>query len=328
MSKKIQEKLLLWNDALARETDLKLAHLEKRLFNTYEPSQLPNPDFWQRLEKWIDNVSPEQSDEITLFNSIPELFYIGPDEFRELYRYTYNGPIARWLIEIETISLDDSNAQAKLKSAVDKTWFCPISDSMRINSFCHVNNIPSGLDFRPDWRSLAILGGEQKIRDYCSSNNIKNLVLLEDFVGGGSQLKEAINFADKFSDILSILIIPLVICPKGHQVLTDHEKISGFTYNPTLVVDKRSFINETTNKKQSYESLKNLAFNKYTTTSNGHNAWDIDASRKHIKPYHPLGWGETGGLIIMYTNAPDNTLPIFHCDSHTWSSLFPRHSRV
>ncbi len=328
MPEKIRDKLLRWNDNVTRETSLKLDHLEKRLYKTYEPSQLPNPDFWQRLEKWINNVSPIDEDEIILFNSIPKLFYIGPDEFRELYRSAYDGQIARWIIDNEKIQLDDLKAEEKIRAAIKETWFCPISDSMRINSFYHVNNIPSGWDHRPDWRSLAVFGHEDKIRHYCGSNGIKRLVLLEDFVGGGSQMKDTIDFANKFTDILSILVVPLVICPKGSQRLIDYEKNTNITFSPALTINKSYFISSTNNKSDAINKLRSLAFENHTKVSNGILPDQKNAHGNPIKPYHPLGWDRTGGLIIMYSNAPDNTMPIFHWESCSWSPLFPRHSRV
>ncbi|WP_285009496.1 phosphoribosyltransferase-like protein [Pedobacter faecalis] len=46
------------------------------------------------------------------------------------------------------------------------------------------------------------------------------------------------------------------------------------------------------------------------------------------KPYYPLGYKQTGGLVVLNTNVPDNTLPLVHHQSPTWKPLFKRITRV
>jgi len=329
MSDKIEDKLHVWNDSSARETNRRLVHLEKRLYQTYEPAHPPEPNFRSRLENWLDNVSPDYKNERALFNSITDLFYVGPVEFRELYRSAYNGPIARWLIDDAGIMLDDPDADKKLEAAVLETWFCPISDSMRINSFYHVNNVSSGWDYRPDWRSLEKFGSLKKIKDYCSGN-IKRLVILEDFVGGGSQMQDAIEFASHLKSELSILVVPLIICPKGDKVAKSLEAMLGIKYSPVLVLDERSFVYDygKNDEKESIKLIKKLAFHTYSKVADGVPPFTKDIHGDFKKPYHPLGWNKTGGLVVMYSNTPDNTLPLYHWKSSQWCPLFPRHSRV
>ena len=83
---------------------LQINSLEKWLYKSYEPDKFSDGDFQQRLIKWLDNVASE-ADKKTLFSLLPNLFYIGPVEFEELYRCAYDGPIARWLITSETYRL-------------------------------------------------------------------------------------------------------------------------------------------------------------------------------------------------------------------------------
>jgi hypothetical protein len=47
-----------------------------------------------------------------------------------------------------------------------------------------------------------------------------------------------------------------------------------------------------------------------------------------IKPYGPFGFADTGALVVMHSNCPDNTVPIIHHSSDTWDPLFPRSSRI
>jgi hypothetical protein len=183
-----------WGDNDLQVVSLRIIHLEKWLYKSYEPDKFNNGDFWIRLESWLKNIATDEERKIA-FQLLTEIFYAGPTEFEELYRCAYEGPVARWLIDREGINIFDADAQARLRKAAEETWFCPITDSFRINSFFHINNIPSGGNFRPDWHSLNQLADPGRINDYCVKNNIKRLVMLEDFVGGGSQSIGAVEFA-------------------------------------------------------------------------------------------------------------------------------------
>jgi hypothetical protein len=330
MSKFIEEKVRTWGTVEARETNLRLNHLEKRLFNSYEICLPPAPSFWSRCKKWIENANGDIGLEQQLFESISHIFYVGRDEFTELYKRAYNGPIARWLIDKENISFTDPDASIKLRNAVEMTWFCPITDSMKINPFYHINNIPApGADIRPDWRTLVSLGDEGEIRQYIRENNLKYIVLLEDFVGGGSQIAKAVDFVCHFRDLVEILIVPLIICPKGFVRSTPLSNRDKIKVDPVLHLSQSSFIMEVPSNDEGphLTMLRDLSDSTYLQVSSNIPPDSVDPKGNPLKPYHPLGWDRTGGLVVMFTNTPDNTLPLFHWKSDTWYPIFPRHSR-
>lgn len=323
MRNKIDEKICQWDDSTARETRLRLVHLEKRLYKTYEPALAPEPDFDKRLNLWLEGVASNTEDEKLMFNLVPNIFYVGPEEFKQLYWYAYNGPIARWLVDELDIQLDDRHAEEKLIAGLKETWFCPITDSMKINQFYHINKIPAEWNYRPDWRSMAKFGSEEKIRSYCRQKNVKRLVLLEDFVGNGTQMEKAVQFASRFQDIISILVAPLIACPKGVENGLKLKETHGIEFTPVLALDKNEFIPETLagDENQLIRDIHDFAYRTYMQVSGGLSPGDR-------KPYHPLGWKQTGALIVMYTNSPNNTLPLIHWRSNEWEPLFPRHDRI
>lgn len=323
----LEQDLRRWADEELNELNGLLNTLHERLYCSYEPSLPPRPGFWRRLDKWLDNLGAHEDDaKKTLLRLAANLFYIGPSEFLELYRYAYNGPIARWLIEEEKIDITDVGASMKLQEAVGQTWFCPISDSMRINSFYHVNDIPVGADYRPDWRSMAIFGSTDALQKYCKQNRLKRLVLLEDFVGGGSQMSKAIEYAAKFAPYLRVLVIPLVICPKGNAAAQSlQSRYASVRFDPIVTIPQAAFLSlgPMLGERSLHTALRKLALDTYSKVTDGKAVGPM--------PYHPLGFPSTdptGGLIVMYSNTPDNTLPLIHHLSATWDPLFPRHSRV
>jgi hypothetical protein len=296
--------------------------LEEKLFYSYEPTRWNYPEFRDRLEDWLKNISTD-NDQKALFKSLPYIFYIGEKEFIDLYRFAYNGPIARWMIEETGILLNNPNAYDLLRKGIENTYFLPVTDSLRINMFFHLNNIHGSQDLRPDLRSLAELGDYKEIKKWFLGNKVKRLVLLEDFVGSGEQSLKAISKLAKTFSNLDILFVPLVICPKG---VDEAKKVEGnfknLTISPTVKLKPENFVskNKKDNKSKILLDLFVLADKYYVKTTNG-----IPIPQK---PYHPLGFEKTGGLVVMFTNTPDNTLPLFHWTSDSWKPLFPRHARV
>lgn len=312
-----------------------LISLERWLFKSYEPDKFHNGDFWLRLEKYLNNVAKD-TDRQLLFRLVAELFYVGPIEFEELYRCVYQGPIARWLIEKCDIDVFANAAQQQLKIAASETWYCPITDSFRINQFFHVNNLAAVADLRPDWRSLLELGDTQDILNaYCADKKIKRLVLLEDFVGGGDQSLATVRYAATLAHGLEVLFVPLIICPAGNvkarslEAELCRQRVGALRYEAGMVLPDDAFLTQT---KSPYvepndivTAFRGLIKSTYPIVSGGEPIGK--------KPYHPFGYPHndpTGGLLVMYSNTPDNTLPLVHwCPAgKSWNPIFPRHSRV
>ncbi len=96
-------------------------------------------------------------------------------------------------------------------------WFCPITDSMRINSFLKVNQLigkshdtrlaipPQVWRFKPRYLSTS------------TPTKYARIVLLEDFVGSGTQMESAVKHAAAISADIRVLACPLVTCPEGLQ---------------------------------------------------------------------------------------------------------------
>ena len=330
MENAIENLVRSWGDEELSEINLRLHHLEKRLFYSYEPSLPPQPDFFTRLEKWLGNIDPsDQESKKNLLRLASQIFYIGYYEFLELYRYAYTGPITRWIIDLVDINICDPNASHSLQDAICQTWFCPITDSMRINSFYNSNNIPTKANYRPDWRSLAKFGDAKKITAFCEQNNFKRIVLLEDFVGGGSQVKEALEYAATLANKLEILIVPLIICPVGDKKVSglENKYQPNIRYEPIVSIPSNTFISldPADGEPEIYATIREFSIANYPIISGQKRI------NPEVAPYHPLGFPTskpTGGLIVMHTNTPNNTLPLIHWTSKTWNPLFPRNNRV
>lgn len=330
MNDKLQSRIYDWDmaDIATPRVDYigllsQINYLAEKLYSKYEPSQNPsNPDFLDRLMLWLDNV--DEVDQQTLLRLVPHIFFVGREEFDNLYRVAFNWPVASWLLDQLTLKLDDPGLEDALKVAVNNTWFCPITDSMRINSFYHLNFITSGINYRPDFSSLSQFEcSKDKITAFIQEQRIERIVLLEDFVGSGSQLSKAVKFAATLS--LPTLIVPLIICPKGVKKAKKIEATyKHVSFAPVVKLPASTFVTiiPSDGEPSLFPLLRNLVERVHPKVC-GKTAWP------HLeKPYGPFGYRATGSLVVTYSNCPNNTLPIIHHKHTTWSPLFLRATRV
>jgi hypothetical protein len=178
-----------------------------------------------------------------------------------------------------------------------------------------VNNITSVHEFRPDWRSLKKFGSEEKISNYIKANNVRQLVLLEDFVGTGTQVFHPIKYCVEHFG-LKVLFVPLIICDPGCEKMKEM-KDPNFTFKPVIHISKEYLVNRlgfTTGSLNDFIGLSERLYQVVMGTND----------KTKIKSF---GYGDTGGLTVMYSNTPNNSLPLIHVESNSWHPLFRRHSR-
>src|ERR1700723_402561 len=218
----LRQEVGIW-DATSTDEDIastsKYSEILKQLeflgsgeWRNYLPAHSPDfpKDFITRLALWIGNVE-KTNDRRLLLEYAKKLCFFSHEDYLALYHAAFNGPITRWVVEQTNLRFNSPTFSARLQTELYKhTWYCPITDSMDINEFYHVNHI-SGIEHRPSFATLAMLdpiAGRtnsvllDKLRTFMerpdrrsSSLPLKRLVLLEDFVGSGTQMKSAIRWA-------------------------------------------------------------------------------------------------------------------------------------
>jgi hypothetical protein len=309
--------------------------LEKELYRQYDPTCSPQyRDYLTRLRDWLANTDDEDAQRV-LFEFAPRLTFLGEKEFDSLYQATFNGPIARWILDLLNIRLDDPDLNDSLSRELHQhTWYCPVTDSMNISTFYHVNGIV-GIEHRPDFRSLAKFGdkkAKERILAYMKNRGskkepphpLKRLVLLEDFVGTGEQCAETLEFAVGLDPDMQVLFVPIVICLAGAKRITEMVnggKYPNLRYEPGLELTEDTFINDASPLRDDPVGLaiRTLAISTEAQVA-GSAGWP--------RGYSKYGFGETGATIVLHSNTPNNTLSFVHHDSDTWRALFPRAARI
>jgi hypothetical protein len=283
-----------------------------------------------RLAHWLDNVD-DDSDKRVLFEFALRLTYFSQDDFFQLYQSAFCGPITRWIIRLENLNLGSGNFQQRVADELlYHTWYCPVTDSMAISEFYHANQI-DGIVHRPTFKPLRTFGSVDRIRDHMANYTregekcpLKRLVLLEDFVGSGSQISGIVKWAAKELNT-KVLFVPLIICPNGAARLRqlEEELPDVLTFQTVCELDSSEIFgpNRAGEDTVLIRAVEDLANRLFVRVSGGRAESDDSA------PYRAFGYRNTGAAIVNFSNTPNNTLPLVHHRSSQWSPLFPRVSR-
>ncbi|MFY0676740.1 MAG: hypothetical protein JXR18_05585 [Neptuniibacter sp.] len=293
--------------------------LATQLFQEFEPTKKVSPrvsrDFMLRLDNWLDGFT-DTEDKWIAFKSLEYFLFAGINEFEELYRYAFEHKIKHWVVDQAQIDIFSANVDQQLSEELEHVWPCPVTDSLRINGFLHITGL-KGKGLRPDWYSLKTLGSSEKIKSYIDNEDIKYLVLLEDFSGSGGQISRTIRFAcENFTG--PILLIPLIICSKGDKTI--REKLTtlpnNIYYDPVVVIPNNCLVTPqpSLGEPPLFGLLRPVMKKGYDAM-----AHELDGEE--------YGWKKTGSLITMYSNCPNNTPPIYYNNTPTWNPLFPRSDR-
>ena len=327
----------------------KLAWFGKTEWANYLPAQHPEHSarYMDRLAEWVGNVGADEDRKLLLEYALHVAFF-SHDDLCALYRTAFSGTITRWVIEQEKLSLDDANFQVRLAEELhQRTWYCPVTDSMDINEFYHANHIV-GVSHRPGFALLKMLDepekGEGSVvksrllknleryisnpKPHASSPPLKRLVLLEDFVGTGTQAAGALKWAAKNLD-LPILFVPLVVCAPGAVELAKIAKSQAgkVRISPLLRLSERDLLGRNRNDARGIPNAERIEALAHATFGQVAGGPHDDAN---IAPHTTFGFKETGASFVSYSNTPNNTLPLIHHRPATggWRPLFPRSARV
>lgn len=298
-------------------------------YDDYQPTKTSStPSFEKRLLNWISNIDKDHVQQV-MFKFVPKLFFVGRDEFVSLHIAAMEECIIPWLIDTNKIDIFSNDLSVLLDRAKKRTWYCPITDSMVISEFCHVNQLAGNSD-RPDWRFLSkIVEDKRNLVEYIKQNSIDQIVLLEDFIGSGGQVlgkdasgvKGAIPFlceilAENPDLKVDALIVPLIIYENGLENIVRHisaeKDCSGKIHvKPVLILPKSMFLQQRTNENaEIFDVIES-----------------INLQAGYNFRYGPFGYTNTGSTVVMYTNCSDNTVSLIHETLDNWVPLFPRISR-
>ena len=300
--------------------------LEQVLYSEYEPVGVAaQGEFGVRLAEWIGSAKCE-ADRRALFLLLGRLVFLGRDQMMAGYRTAYSRNIASWLMDVEGLPFFGADTEARLNSAVEQTAFTEITDSFGLGNFLRWNNI-SGRGLRFTWEQhLSTWNPAAFIRDVMHSGAgipRRNLVLLEDFVGSGTQMVSAVSLACSLTNVDRVLLCPIVICPDGGECARKLVKIHGnLDYSPVMELPEEAFISEVEipEEHRHHGLIRKALLSLHTLVRGTPGSWPQATSA--------FGYKETGAVFCKFDNCPDSSVPVLHHRSDSgWSPLFLRTAR-
>lgn len=311
-----------------------LEFAEKEWLTSYLPTQSgPQPsEFFDRLLLWLRNSGVDDEDSPLLFEFASQLLFFSAEDFQALYRNAYTGPITRWIASETAMRIDAPNWEHELAQQRDRrTWYCPVTDSMDIAGFYHLNQL-SGISHRPGFRSLLRFKAEGgALAQYMQDAQLDRLVLLEDFVGTGSQTSKTVRWALE-SLGKPVLFVPLIIAPDGLRRLRKIEAELGrekLQVAPIIELEPSDFVGPAKQQNAPLFSAVRALAEKVHAEVRG--ASPDDSGQP---PYSFLGFKRpkddcAGATVVMHSNCPNNTIPLVHHHGPKtqWKPLFPRVER-
>ena len=296
------------------------------LYAEYEPVGVgAQGEFDVRLAEWIGSAKSE-TDRRALYLLLGRLVFLGREQMMAGYRTAYSRNIASWLMDVEGLPFFDGGTEAKLSSAVEATAFTEITDSFGLGNFLKWNNVAAhGLRFT--WEQhLSTWDPDAFIQDVMHSGAgtpRRYLVLLEDFVGSGSQMAEAVNLACSLTKVERVLLCPIVICPDGadcaRSMVKGHDKLD---YSPVMELPEEAFISDVAipDEHEHHGLIRKALLSLHALVRGTPGSWPQATSA--------FGYKDTGAVFCKFDNCPDNSVPVLHHRSDLgWSPLFLRTAR-
>lgn len=294
--------------------------MARALYSQYAPFAGIAP-FEDRFTRWLNSASREEHRKL-MYEFVPWLLFAAKQEMSALSRAAFGGPIKRWLIETAGIPLDSPDLDAELSTALTETYFASLA-GYDVEGFCRFNRAPRR-DTTGNLRTWVAEGSADATsygskRSMLANEGFKYLVVVEDFVGSGTQLTEAEPAIAEMTSVKT-LVCPLCCAPGGCETgNTIAQRYSPrVSFEPLFLLSPSSI-------------LTALATNGAEPAMHGkmRRVLNFISSRVQDMP-PPFGFRGTGSLFLMHTNCPDNVPPmVWHSSiDQAWTPLFPREHRA
>jgi hypothetical protein len=292
-------------------------YLAEKLYSRYEIT-LNQETFGTILEDWVSSVVAEEHKQFMLL-LLRQLQFVHQEALLSLCRSAYNINIWRWLVDHTGLDLFDPLLPQQLIAMERGTLFCAATDSMPLDKFIRVNQMSNVRD-----RPCLIQHNRSNTLDgfmaNCSARGFRYIVVLDDFVGSGSQTYPILKALTEGLPHCKVLFVPLQICPLGLDTL---QKIANLEVSPVAAIPDSQIIRSTEINGPDYlrQQLCKLLEETFTYVSSGgapcSNPYGFGCINPNQSPF-------SGVFMVQAHNCPDNAPCMIYHRSLLWQSLFYR----
>ena len=296
--------------------------LAEELYVDYQPFPESSP-FLERLAEWLDNLRGDSASQQLMFQLVPWLLFIGRREMETMYRAAFTGPITQWIIDTAALDITQPDLPANFEKALQQTWFGSLA-GMDIGSFMRINKLDQQ-SLRPDFRVLSsFVTDPEAIIEYLRQPKrrrqlpYRRIVVVEDYVGTGTQMKEAAELLQKIP--LPILMCPIVCGPvgveMGRQIAANSDHVTFreyFQIPPAACLERERAVEEP----EFFEQLRDLLARTWDRINDGSHGDSRFGFTNGDVPSPAL-------LTITHLNCPNNAPALIHRRRSDWKPLFER----
>ena len=225
---------------------------------------------------------------------------------------------------------------------LSKSLLVPLTDSSHVLEFRH-HCIPEGTDpgmLMPCIDRLLLpleMKADNFIRDFKERHAGRhNLFIIEDFSGSGSSAKWALQKIIDHYDFKNVYFCPLILTEMARteiESLVEPARKKGVHFKIvcgiTLGKEYSVAFDDSTRIWASEEksAIREISETYFLSHFNRNAYLYFDYKSKQPNTPTPLGFRNTGLAIVLYSNCPNNSLPIIWADDGGWKPLFRRYER-
>jgi hypothetical protein len=316
----------------------------------YKKIKTLNEQLWERrvglteIESWLNNFTGmsdfQKNHEKERFHSLyllSNFIYFGARQIRELikamYRDLYKYPIIESIRKSNHDTTDTHLIHSLYNNELKKTRFLAVGNpsesgyyllyffrqenNLSKDHFIHSHQIFIRYRTRIATASTSV---ELQLR----SKDITRYIFIDDFCGSGSQgLQYSRDIVEDIKSIDPNIIVAyfvLFATEEGLYNLKNNTKFDDIKAVYILDNSFKTFGPESRFFSQSYSNIDKFYAENMCMTYG-----------RLLCPVFPLGYKDCQLLIGFHHNTPDNTLPIFWCDSpppQSWKAIFKRYPKI
>jgi hypothetical protein len=292
---------------------------------------------------WLDNFKNDSSliaptEKLNALFLLSKFMYFGNLEMRELlkciYRDLFKYPIISYLRKTNSNTTDINFLNKAFELELKKTRFLGVGNPSEsgvhlLYYFRQENELHKDLFINTHEIIKSVVkierdenGGEKRyLKASIKDKSIKRYIFLDDFCGSGTQAKQySSDFVEKLKKLdssIEINYLMLFGTKEGIKEVRDKTKFDRIEAIFTIDDTFKCFSDSSRYFMEKIEGI-NKEDCKVQCTKYGNK----------IYPSHPLGYKDGQLLLGFFHNTPDNTLPIFWCDSENWKPIFKRYSKI
>lgn len=275
------------------------------------------------LQRWLNNFTGEALGDQMAEQSLAawllaNFTYYTQEEVRELCRTVFRKFVHEKLAQPKYQELNMPISD-KIKQILQRTVFLPlgnISESGAVILFLFRGAAHLSKDIfeaPPNWMDL-LKSGEKD-----------DVVLIDDVTLSGSQ---AIQYIKDYSLDANVTLLTFFATPEAIRNIRDKNPTLSPLY--AILIDERSKLFSDSSfvfANKECQALRAVAHKMCTHYGKKIVEQELVSTAPYMIRY-PLGFGDGQQMFAFFYNTPDNTLPIFWCDSAHWSPIFSRTNKV